>query len=99
MTSDDALRLASWVEGLFVETTPQQVAFLADQFAAFEVGVVEAEVKRFRRRFDALNIANLLRRIAEEQQKRASRSGAGQRDRWAVDAQWAKDDAAFARLS
>src|SRR5258706_10356663 len=98
MTSDDALRLASWVEGLFVETTPQQVAFLADQFAAFEVGVVEAEVKRFRRRFDALNIANLLRRINEEQQKRSSRAGtAGQSDRRVVDAQWAKDDAAFAR--
>ncbi|MDB5319115.1 MAG: hypothetical protein JWN40_746 [Phycisphaerales bacterium] len=100
MTPDNALRLASWVEGLFGETTPQQVAFLADQFAPFDVAVVESEVTRFRRHFDVLNIANLLRRITDEQQKRTARTSAAARsDRRKVDAQWERDDAAVARLS
>jgi hypothetical protein len=100
MTPDNALRLASWVEGLFGEITPQQVAFLADQFAPFDVAVVESEVTRFRRHFDVLNIANLLRRIADEQQKRTARTSAAARsDRRKIDAQWERDDAAVARLS
>jgi hypothetical protein len=99
MTPDHALRLATWVEGLFAETTPQQVAFLADQFGAFDVTVVEGEVTRFRRQYETLNIANLLRRIAEEQQKRATRGGGGASERGKIDAQWERDDAAVARLS
>lgn len=100
MTPDHALRLATWVEGLFAETTPQQVAFLADQFAPFDVAVVESEVTRFRRQYETLNIANLLRRIADEQRKRAMRGGGGsQSERGKIDAQWERDDAAVARLS
>ena len=60
MGPDDALRLADWVGGLFAETTPQQVAFLADEFAPFDAAVVEQEVTRYRRHFEALNVANLL---------------------------------------
>jgi hypothetical protein len=102
MTPDDALNLAAKVEGLFSETTPQQVAFLADQFAPFDRAVAEAELTRFRRHYETLNIANLLRRISEEQQKRTPRRGGGGTDRnerRAVDAQWAHDDAAVARIS
>jgi hypothetical protein len=98
MGPDDALRLATWVEGLFAETTPQQVAFLADQFAPFDVAVVEGEVTRFRRQFESLNIANLLRRIADQQRLTQRRTG-GRDERREVDAQWARDDAALARLS
>ncbi|HEY7116079.1 MAG TPA: hypothetical protein VH475_05820 [Tepidisphaeraceae bacterium] len=98
MGPDDALRLADWVGGLFAEITPQQVAFLADQFAAFDAAVVEREVTRFRRQFEALNVANLLRRIAEEQGKRNGR-GASRAERDRIDAQWRQDEAALAKLS
>jgi hypothetical protein len=99
MTPDDALSLAVKVEGLFSETTPQQVAFLADQFAPFDRAVAEAEITRFRRHYETLNIANLLRRISEEQQKRTPRGGTDRNERRAVDAQWAQDDAAVERIS
>jgi hypothetical protein len=102
MTPDDALNLAVKVEGLFSETTPQQVAFLADQFAPFDRAVAEAEITRFRRQYETLNIANLLRRISEEQQKRTPRASGGGMDRnerRAVDAQWAQNDAAVERIS
>jgi hypothetical protein len=99
MTPDDALNLAVKVEGLFSETTPQQVAFLADQFAPFDRPVAEAEITRFRRHYETLNIANLLRRISDEQQKRTPRGGGDRNERRAVDAQWAHDDAAVARIS
>jgi hypothetical protein len=72
MTPDESLRLATRVEGLFPETTPQQVSFLADQFAPFDLAVVESEITRFRRQFDTLNIASLLRRIADQQQKQTA---------------------------
>ena len=98
MSPDDALRLASWIDGLFADATPQQVSFLADQFAPFDAAVVEAEVNRFRRQFETLNIANLLRRIAEQQQKRAPR-GDGQKERQSVEAQWQRDEAALAKLT
>jgi hypothetical protein len=98
MAPDDALRLATWVEGLFAEITPQQVAFLADQFAPFDVAVVESEVTRFRRHFESLNIANLLRRIADQQRQRERRQ-AVPNERRQLDAQWERDDAALARLS
>src|SRR5438874_10546296 len=100
MTPDEALNLATQVEGLFPETTPQQVAFLADQFAPFARAVAEAEITRFRRHYESLNIANLLRRISEEQQKRTARCGAVDRgERRKVEAQWQRDDATVARLS
>jgi hypothetical protein len=101
MQPDDALRLATWVEGLFDGTTPQQVEFLAGQFARFDVGVVEAEVGRFRRQFETLNIANLLRRIADEQQKQSPRGGGGggRTEQREVRAQWERDDARLAELS
>jgi hypothetical protein len=98
MSPDDALRLASWIDGLFADATPQQISFLADQFAPFDAAVVEAEVNRFRRQFETLNIPNLLRRITEQQQKRTSR-GDGQKERQKVEAQWERDDAALAKLT
>ena len=97
MTPDESLRLATRVEGLFPETTAQQVSFLADQFAPFDVAVVESEVTRFRRQFDTLNIANLLRRITDEQQKRTARPAKS--DRQQIDAEWSKNDETVARLS
>jgi hypothetical protein len=97
MTPDESLRLATRVEGLFPETTPQQVSFLADQFAPFDLAVVESEITRFRRQFDTLNIASLLRRIADQQQKQTARPNST--DRRAIDAEWQKNDAAVARLS
>ena len=97
MTPDESLRLATRVEGLFPETTPQQVSFLADQFAPFDLAVVESEITRFRRQFDTLNIANLLRRIADQQQKQTPRPNST--DRRAIDAEWQINDAAVARLS
>ena len=97
MAPDDALRLATWVEGLFAEITPQQVAFLADQFAPFDVAVVESEVTRFRRHFESLSIANLLRRIADQQRQRERRPPADERRQ--LDAQWERDTAALAKLS
>jgi len=97
MTPDESLRLATRVEGLFPETTPQQVSFLADQFAPFDLAVVESEITRFRRQFDTLNIANLLRRIADQQQKQTPRPNST--DRRAIDAEWQKNDNAVARLS
>lgn len=99
MNPDQALNLAARIEGLFAETTPQQVAFLADQFAPFDQTVVEREVTRFRRQYETLNIANLLRRITEEQQKRATPRNDHRGERRKVDAQWQRDDAAFAKLS
>ena len=56
MGPDDALRLADWVGGLFPEATPQQVEYLSNEFAAFDVAVVEQEVARYRRQFDAFNV-------------------------------------------
>ena len=97
MTPDETLRLASRVEGLFPDTTAEQVSFLADQFAPFDVAVVESEVTRFRRQFETLNIANLLRRITDEQQKRTARPPRSERQQ--IDAQWTKNDAAVARLT
>src|SRR5258706_12480090 len=96
MTPDDALNLAAKVEGLFSETTPQQVAFLADQFAPFDRTVAEAEITRFRRHYETLNIANLLRRISEEQQKRMPRGGpaADRGEPRQVKAQWQPADRA-----
>src|SRR6266581_5828389 len=99
MNPDQALNLATRVEGLFAETTPLQVSFLADQFAAFDHAVAEREVTRFRRQFETLNIANLLRRITEEQQKRAIPRNDHRGERRKVDAQWQRDDAALAKLS
>jgi hypothetical protein len=100
MGPDDTLRLADWVSGLFTETTPQQVAFLADQFAPFDVDVVEAEVARYRRHTETLNIANLLRRLTDEQAKKNLRAAPPPRAaRREVDRQWERDDAAIARLS
>jgi predicted nucleic acid-binding Zn ribbon protein len=97
MSPDDALRLADHLAGLFPEMTPQQVSFCADQFAPFDAGVVEAEVTRYRRQFDVLNLANLLRRIAEESQKRTPRTPLA--DRRAIDRQWEQVDAAIATMS
>ena len=62
--------------------------------------MAEAEITRFRRHYESLNIANLLRRISEEQQKRTARCGAVDRgERRKVEAQWQRDDATVARLS
>jgi hypothetical protein len=98
MGPDDALRLADWVGGLFAETTPQQVAFLVDQFAPFDVAVVEQEVTRYRRHYESLNVANLLRRITDEQSKRTVRTGSrAERDQ--VEAQWKRHEADLSRLS
>jgi hypothetical protein len=99
MGPDDALRLADWVGGLFAETTPQQVAFLVDEFAPFDVAVVEQEVTRFRRQFEALNVANLLRRIGDAQLKRGGQRGAARAEREQVEAQWKRTDEAIDRLS
>ena len=99
MGPDDALRLAAWVGGLFAETTPQQVAFLIDQFAPFDAAVVEQEVTRFRRQFEVLNVANLLRRIGDSQLKRGGPNGAARAERQQVEAQWKRDDEAIDRLS
>jgi hypothetical protein len=99
MGPDDALRLADWVGGLFAETTPQQVAFLADQFAPFDAAIVEQEVTRFRRQFEVLNVANLLRRIGDAQLKRGVPREAGRSEREQVAAQWKRDDDAINRLS
>jgi hypothetical protein len=99
MSPDDALRLASWIDGLFADATPQQVSFLADQFAPFDAAVVEAEVNRCRRQFETLNISNLLRRIADEQQKRTPSRNASRQERQRVEAQWERDDATFKKLS
>lgn len=97
MTPDESLRLATRVEGLFPDTTPEQVSFLTDQFAPFDLAVVESEITRFRRQFDNLNIANLLRRITDQQQKQTPRPNST--DRRTIDAEWQKNDAAVARLS
>src|SRR3954451_4002240 len=97
MTPDESLRLATRVEGLFPDTTPEQVSFLADQFTPFDLAIVESEITRFRRQFETLNIANLLRRITDEQQKRTTRRPAT--DRHDIDAEWQKNDDAVARLS
>jgi hypothetical protein len=99
MSPDDALRLASWIDGLFADATPQQVSFLADQFAPFDAAVVEAEVNRYRRQFETLNISNLLRRIADEQQKRTPARNASRQEREKIEAQWERDDATFKKLS
>jgi hypothetical protein len=99
MSPDDALRLASWIDGLFADATPQQVSFLADQFAPFDAAVVEAEVNRYRRQFETLNISNLLRRIADEQQKRSPSRNASRLEREKIEAQWERDEAAIAKLS
>jgi hypothetical protein len=96
MTPDESLRLATRVEGLFPDTTPEQVSFLADQFGPFDLAVVESELTRFRRQFETLSIANLLRRITDEQQKRTIRP---RTDRHQIDAEWQKNDATVARLS
>jgi hypothetical protein len=96
MTPDESLRLANRVEGLFPDTTPEQVSFLADQFGPFDLAIVESEVTRFRRQFEILNIANLLRRITDEQQKRSTRPPS---DRKQIEAEWQRNDAAVARLS
>src|SRR5436190_13953294 len=93
MGPDEALRLASWVEGLYTDTTPQQVSFLADQLAPFSVQVAEAEINRFRRQYETLNIANLLRRIADEHQKRTPRHKPADRDK--IQEQWKENDALF----
>jgi hypothetical protein len=98
MGPDDALRLADWVGGLFAEITPQQVAFLSDEFAAFDVAVVEQEVTRYRRHYEVLNVANLLRRVADEQSKRGVH-GAPRGEREQVEAQWKQDEAALSSLT
>lgn len=98
MGPDDALRLADWVGGLFAETTPQQVAFLADEFAPFDAAVVEQEVTRYRRHFEALNVANLLRRLADAHAKRSLRT-APRAERERVDAEWKRHEADLSRLS
>ena len=97
MSPDDALRLADHLSGLFPEMTPQQVSFSADQFTPFDAAVVEREITRYRRHFDTLNLANLLRRISDESQKRAPRPV--DTDRRAIDKQWEQADAAIARMS
>ena len=100
MGPDDALRLADWVGGLFPEATPQQVAYLADEFAPYDVAVVEQEVGRFRRQFDAFNVANLLRRVADAQAKRGGAGRAGSRaEREQVEAEWKRDDQTLSNLS
>jgi hypothetical protein len=98
MGPDDALRLADWVGGLFAEITPQQVAFLVDEFAAFDADVVEREVTRYRRHFEVLNVANLLRRIGDAHSKRAVRT-VSKADREQVEAEWKQVDATLSRLS
>jgi hypothetical protein len=98
MGPDDALRLADWVGGLFAEITPQQVAFLADEFAAFDVDVVEREVTRYRRHYEVVNVANLLRRVADAQTKRGLHSVIGG-EREQVEAQWKRDEDALSNLS
>jgi len=98
MGPDDALRLAAWVGGLFPEATPQQVEYLCDEFARFDVAVVEQEVARFRRQFDAFNVANLLRRVADAQAKRGGRT-ASHAERDQLDAQWKRHDETLAHLS
>lgn len=97
MSPDDALRLADHLAGLFPEATAQQVSFCADQFAPFDLELVEAEITRYRRHFDTLNLANLLRRISDESQKRAPRPVNG--DRRAIDRQWEQADAAIAKMT
>jgi len=101
MTPDEALNLATKVEGLFVETTPQQVAFLASQFEPFDRHVVDEALTRFRRQYETLNIANLLRRIADERQKQSARSGASatRHERRQIEEQWRRSDEIVARLS
>src|SRR4051794_15908369 len=98
MKPDEASRLAQWIQGLFPEITPNQVSFLADQFAPFDVAVVESEAKRFRRHFDSLHIANPPRRITDEQQKRTPRP-ASRAERRESEAQQRQEDAALAALS
>ena len=98
MGPDDALRLADWTGGLFAEITPQQVAFLADEFAPFDVAVVEQEVTRYRRHYEALNVANLLRRIADAQTKRGLHAPP-RTERDQVEAQWKRDEAALSTLT
>jgi hypothetical protein len=98
MSPDESFRLAARVEGLFPEVTPQQVSFLADEFASFDAALVDAEVTRFRRHFETLNIASLLRRIGDAHEKRSAprRPTA---DREQADARWKQDDERLARLS
>src|SRR3954451_19229964 len=97
MSPDDALRLADHLAGLYPDATPQQVSFLADQFAPFNRTLVESEITRYRRHFDVLNIANLLRRISDESQKSPPRPPTT--DRRAVDKQWEQADATIAKMS
>ena len=99
MGPDDALRLADWVGGLFAETTPQQVAFLVEQFAPFDAAAVEQEVTRFRRQFEVLSVANLLRRIGDAQLKRGAPQGGARAERERIEAQWKRDEDAISRLS
>jgi hypothetical protein len=91
MSPDDALRLAHQVGGLFPEATPQQVEYLIKQFAPFELAVAEEQVELFRRHSETLNIANLLRRIFEQQQKRAGGRPVGA-EREAVEAERRRED-------
>jgi len=98
MGPDDALRLADWTGGLFPEVTPTQVAYLADEFAAFDVAVVEHEVTRYRRHYESLNVANLLRRVNDAQTKRGLHAPAPT-ERQQVEAQWQRDDAALSNLT
>jgi hypothetical protein len=97
MSPDDALRLADHLAGLFPEMTPQQVSFCADQFTPFDAKLVEKEITRYRRHFDTLNLANVLRRITDEAEKRAPRPTTT--DRRAVDKQWEHADATIAKMS
>lgn len=98
MSPDDKLRLASWVKGLFPEATLEQASYLADEFSAYDVSVVESVVRRFRRLHDSLNIRDLLRRIADEQERRNPRASNRDEEREA-EADRKREDAVLSKLT
>jgi len=98
MGPDEALRLANHVKGLYPETTSDLVTLLCHKFAQFDKAVVESEIDSFRSRFEILHVSNLLRRIADEQQRRAPGNQHDEEKR-ELEAERQREEAALAKLS
>jgi hypothetical protein len=98
MSPDDTLRFATKVEGLFPETTPEQVSYLAGEFVPYDAMVVESVLKRFRRLHETLNIRDLLRRIADEQERRTPRRANRDEER-KLEAERKRENDVVSRLS
>lgn len=98
MGPDEARRLAGVVKGLYPQTSGEVVALLTERFTQFEVGVVEAELAQFRSRYEELHVANLLRRISEQQERRTPRRGDGE-ERRRLEAERRREEATLAKLT